>query len=78
MTGIRWPFENLRAKGPLIYLAQPNGLGFRGTNKAEGQRPGRLERRSFGMCDHPIDRNKRSGRWPSWFDRLVTQPVGLG
>ena len=45
----------LRAKGPLICLAQPIGLGFRNTNAKEGQRPGSLEWWSSNMCDHPID-----------------------
>ncbi len=32
----------MRAEGPAIYLAQPNGLGYHRPQPAEGQRPGHL------------------------------------
>ena len=60
----------LRPKGPSVYLAQANGLGFGCQLIPEGQRPGSFELFVNGMKLNSTndlfatEAHKRPGRWP--------------
>jgi len=77
----------IRAKGPFVFLAEPNGLGDGRKRIVEGQRPGHLSNfglrrcrnpangRAFGPQDKPL-LPRFPGRWPGLGKLLGLRPDG--
>ena len=80
----RWVSLALRANGPAVCLAQPNGLGIRCPNAQQGQRPGRLRHGSIPNVSFvnlkAVLCCKWPGRWLSWYGRhhYPARWAGLG